>query len=175
MSRIETIVGIDPGVKGGICIWNKGAAEPCLLEKLPFDGNKLDPNRLVAMLEKANCHPSKMLVVSELVLTIPGMKAMNMGTVGSNSGATRAAVLMFGAEWETVNPRTWQKDLSFAQQKKLIGSKDPKEVALWVFKCLMPTILDNVKGPRGGVYDGLVDAALICWWAKSIKWSRLKK
>jgi len=97
------------------------------------------------------------LVALEKVTIMPRDSKKSGATFMRHCGAIQAVLELSGLPWEEVSPRAWMKGLVPAKA----SARDKPSVG--VVQRLYPKV--NLRGPRGGVYDGVADAVLIARWA----------
>lgn len=142
-------VGIDPGQKGGICILN---AQGEIISIFPMCKYELLYNRLGSynniahlVLEKAQAYPKQGVV--------------SVFNYGCHYGILQGIIISLSIPFSLIPPRTWQKNMIFAFNKKL----DAKEKALLsanrIFKKKSNFWLETSRCKKP--HDGMIDAALI--------------
>lgn len=161
MSKI--IIGIDPGLDGGICTM-LGTA---IIGLVPMPTIKLGKGRVV------DVRVIKALVTYEGDVTVyleeaskhsPGVLALC--STWYTFGAIETVLKLSGIRYQTVRPLNWQKRF-WTRPKMAKGAKfDTKAAALVAARRLWPQ-QDWTKSERATKpHDGIVDAALIAEYAR---------
>ena len=97
----------------------------------------------------------------EDVHSIFGVSAKSNFNFGFNTGLVTAVAASSGCMVDTIQPKKWQKHVGVKAKGKLIK----KEVAD-ICERLYPRV--NIRGPRGGLLDGLSDSLMIAHCASQI-------
>jgi hypothetical protein len=153
------VVGIDPGLNGGIvAIRRRGIEYKTAMPRLKTGDKGQD---LKAISEFFNDNKRRIgLVCLELVHSMPKQGVKSTFTFGRVFGQIEGIVAAHGLECTLVRPREWQKEV----HKGFEGT--PKERSLQAAKKLFPKE-DFRKSNRARVpHDGIVDAALIALWGR---------
>jgi crossover junction endodeoxyribonuclease RuvC len=145
------VIGIDPGIKGGIVLLEWGT--PIELIPIPTIQNLIDGAALAASL--ASMKPD--LVGLERAQAMPDQGVVSMFNYGVGYGTVLGILQGMRIKHRTVRPQEWQK-WAFSQLK--VKREDPKGSALAVAKALYPGAA--IIPPRCRVpHQGIVDALLI--------------
>ena len=143
------IVGIDPGAKGAVCVY-----EP-LSRYIKFvDLDKTTWEDLVFYL--STCSISHVFV--EQVRSLPGMSAKSNFSFGYNIGQLDTALELAGLSPIKVLPKVWQRVVGVSIPSKT-NSRDRKLIT--ADRCLELFPDAEIYGPKGGLKDGRSDALLI--------------
>jgi hypothetical protein len=129
------VVGIDPGLSGGLASW---------------DGSILDWWDVVEMWAIHYWDADKVFI--EQVSSRPGQGVASTFKFGVVYGGMIGIAYSHTEEVYTVTPRTW---------KKHYGLDASKEDAVKLAAELFPSHANTFYGPRGGLKDGIAEAALI--------------
>ncbi len=151
----DVIIGIDPGSKGALCINN---TKKGVITFLRFD--QVSIFTIYNELEKIA--DSVKFAVIEEVHAIYGSSAKSTFTFGYNLGSIETVIMCLGIPIHRVAPKNWHKLIGVKVEKGIIGAKRKRKIKESVSKrCeeLYPKI--NVKGPKGGLLDGVSDSLLI--------------
>lgn len=159
------ILGIDPGINGGLAILENGVVIHTLpMPKMEDQNgtNIVDSNVLCNLFEEYNFDK----VVIEDIHSIYGTSAKSTFNFGRNTGMVESLILAFGYELIKVKPKSWQvhawRDLP--KLKKKDGGNDTKAMSLTALYKYFPSIDKNLllrtKKCRSP-HDGIVDAILI--------------
>jgi hypothetical protein len=152
--------GIDPGFQGGVCVMDRdGAAIRCwaMPTHTPnTDIVEVDLAALWAIFRTLRRLPGNRVGI-EWPQTRPGEGAERSERFGRGKGYLEAFAHAAGLDYQRVAPNKWKGRLG------LPGKTDPEAVKrAYDMLCLhYPNASDLVTGPRGGIRDGLVDAAMI--------------
>lgn len=158
MKDYDLIIGIDNGLKGGVCALSYSHGLIVDYLKMPvresIKPREIDALSLRKWLKWAS-DSNSCLVVLEMPV---GSKSLNAAkSMASSFHAVRGCVEAMGIDFDRIKPSEWQRDLL-----KGIRGKDTKEKALKVANKLFPNesfILPRCRVP----HDGIIDAALIAY------------
>lgn len=162
------VVGIDPGLTGGIAIFDNDKKEWLGVFPMPVevvkaktkkgkDKKKVDARKLYEML-----HPyaedGKLWVCVEEVHAMPGQGVTSMFTFGEGYGKVLAVSEVLSDHVSTITPRSWQVILYGIKtaEDKLNPKERAKEKALQIFSPRELT-LPRARKP----HEGMVDAVCI--------------
>lgn len=160
---------IDPGFTGAIGVINR-AGTSCRVYDMPNtpgEGKKreMDLPGLKAIFAEIKRFPSVFLGI-EWPHTKPGDfgdVAGNAERFGRGKGILESFAYLMGFTYTKVDPLAWKKKLGVP------GKTDPKAIetcaALWDAQYRAATGL--IRGPRGGVKDGRLDALLIAHYLRT--------
>ena len=99
-----------------------------------------------------------LVIMIEDVHSIFGASAKSNFNFGYNTGVVNALAMATGESVDRVQPKKWQKALGVKSKGKAIKG----EVASICDRLYPKT---SVRGPRGGLLDGLSDSLLISHYA----------
>ena len=152
-----TIIAIDPGLSGGMCVMDDSHA---LLSTLPFVGKELDVRAMHAVFS-AGTAP---VYIEQL-----GIRPRQAGvqTMIRNWQRIEDAAILAGASVEIVLPQTWQKGIVPALPKGLTSSQRTKLIKQHYCNYARKKYPDApLIPPRCRViHDGLAAALCIADWA----------
>jgi len=158
------ILGIDPGLTGGLAIRTK---EGLLIEPMPVCGDELDLATLTRWLkETRGCFEMAYL---EQVSAMPKQGVASMFKFGDTFGSIKGILTALGIPFELVNPRSWTKEMHagvpiLTKQTPEGPKKDIKEMSKLAATRLFPHTdfreSDRCRTP----HKGMVDASLIAEW-----------
>jgi len=149
------LVGIDPGLNGAIAFLDPDACEIRILD-MPVNefvaGKKnkseIDPYGIAgAFRDQGIAH-----VYIEEVFSSPQMGVVSAFNFGEGKGMVRGVIAALGIPMTQVKPQKWKKDLRVPADKKGAVKRAVE---------LIPDAAPKFKGPRGGLYDGRAEAAMI--------------
>ena len=171
----DLIVGIDPGLKGGVAILNRGTFFAAFkmpvsapLPGLALASRTIDTEALLQLI------PANAIVIVESPqCRSHGLDVSTIATAHLNFGMMVGALRTKGAEVVIVPARTWT---SWIHRFKARGTEE-KAATLSALLRLHPEAEKHVYGPRGGLLDGLSDACgIACWYAQDSgaydRWSK---
>jgi len=146
------IVGIDPGLSGAIAQWNGSAL--VLLEIPTFKstgrGREVDWSALNQQWDELFFWADHVFL--ERVGTRPGEGRSSAFKFGLVFGGLRGMIAAKLVPLTLVTPTVW---------KKTYGLQASKEAAVIRASELFPSSAVAFRGPRGGIKDGVAEAALI--------------
>lgn len=152
MPTYEIIVGIDPGLKGALAVFD--TASGTLIDKTMLSDEILTTYRWLHALKQK--YP-KMMIAVEKPQVIKGRSSlMGSFTSGRNFGALEAAIRLLYVPCQIIPPVTWTSEMH-----KGADGPGPKEKSLCVAKRLWPWEKFVFKEESRKPHDGLVDAMLI--------------
>jgi crossover junction endodeoxyribonuclease RuvC len=143
----QSIIAIDPGVKGAIAIWYPDRIEA---KPLPIIGSKkkeLDIATLAQWIAEAQ--PS--LAVVEKAAARPGQGVCSMFSFGKGYGSILGVLAALQIPVELVTPQTWKKVI-------LAGTKRDKDSAIQYCRQRFPTVPlvpSGCKKESDGMSDSL--------------------
>jgi crossover junction endodeoxyribonuclease RuvC len=145
------VIGIDPGLKGGIVTMDNGEIIATL--KMPihkFEGSSaINWHHLAGYLEGQ----SPYMVSIEKVNAMPGQGVCSMFSFGTNYGGLLGLCAGLGIPFTLVRPQQWQKEI-FSGIDKRLGKARSKVYCQQRWPHIEP-LQKN---------DGLADAACIALW-----------
>ncbi len=152
------VLGIDPGLKGGIASWDGSKPEGqklCCVEIPAHDvergrGRELWIPELISLLDKFFMWTD--VVYIEKVASRPKQGVASMFKFGKVYGTLLGIAYEAGKVVHEVPPKTW---------KKAYGLGSDKEQSIRTAEVNFPGHEHNFYGPRGGLRDGVAEAALI--------------
>lgn len=157
MPRIKPIerkyyVGIDPGKKGAICFYCPTEKHIFNFYDWPKDDNVIDIFKQWSCLTTGN-------TILEKVNAMPKQGVTSMFNFGRNFGQWIAMLQILQLPYHLLPPQQWRKGIVYP------SDGNPKEAAFKAFQRLFPECIDQVKGAKGAIKDGRVDAALMAYKA----------
>lgn len=160
MDRRNYSIGIDPGLRGAVCVLDKsGAIEDLFV--LESSAGMIDGFWLHTLLVKFK--KDLAWVTLEKTHTMPGQGIVGAHNYGINQGVIIGVVRSLGYPLSIVGALIWQKEIWQGATSK---SKNPKQVSKLVAKNLFP--LANFRAtPRCTTdHDGIIDALLIAEYGR---------
>lgn len=167
-------VSVDPGTTGAICILAPdGRVEfrdtPTIQVKNgKKTKNEFDEPGMVAIMSGVKTSAAQLglpiMVTIEKVNAMPSIDGKRtMGTTsafsfGMGYGMWRMCCAALGIPYRLVHPATWKKAV-------LAGAPKSDGAEAIIAGQLYPDIAAELRGPRGGIRDGRVDALLIAHYA----------
>ena len=148
-------LGIDPGLTGALACYDglKMTVYPVLSEKAKGRGRVVLWDEFCFMVQPV-VDGAKVCYI-EQVSTRPGEGRVSAFKFGYVSGGLRGLVAYAGVPVAMVTPQKW---------KKFFELPADKEAAVDHASSLFPEIAHTFRGPRGGIKDGLAEAALISYY-----------
>lgn len=150
-----TIIGIDPGLSGGIA-WIQGGQLLSAVRIPTVQAGKktlLDESEIRALLKD---WVGESYVYIEQVSAMPKQGVASMFTFGTGWGFLRGVVVGLGIGYSMVRPQAWQKEILAG-----VAGKDSKGAAYLYASRRWPSFkwlaTDRSKKP----HDGMIDAACI--------------
>jgi len=152
------IGGIDPGLSGALAI--KSGKDFNIFEKYTIDiGTKHDYD--IPLMRRLLSDNRPDVVYIEAQQAMPGQGVSSMFKIGYGFGIWLGLLAGLEIPYQIVRPVTWQKEM-FAGYTK----SDTKDLSYKISSQLYPHIASLLKGPRGGLRDGICDAVLIATYGE---------
>ena len=146
------VVGIDPGLKGGIALLGDDGGASAL--PMPLIGSKPDIDTLRSILLE---HSPK-VVVLEKVHSMPKQGVASTFKLGLGYGMIQGALQALGVPFVLVTPQTWKKYV-------LEGTKKDKDAAVEYVVQRYPWV-DLKPGQKRKAHDGMADALCIATYGR---------
>ena len=147
------IVGIDPGMKGGVAFcWHTGAEA----HAFPMPSTRLQLFKMIAERVSDN----KFRAIVECVHSMPKQGVASTFKFGKGYGEVLGILTALGAEIIEPTPQAWKKVV-------LAGTDKSKDAAIQVAENLYPNIELVPKGCRKP-HDGMADAVCLMHYGRSI-------
>lgn len=158
---MRCIIGIDPGLEGGIAIISHDGVGLHQMPKISYKSGKknkreLDEAALVRLFTDIAMLRPRPLILLEKVASRPGQGVSSMFSFGAGWGLIRGIMAGMGLAYELVTPQQWKK---VAMEGQTPGSEALVASRLW------PETVFRPKGCRVH-HMGLVDAALIAEYGR---------
>lgn len=150
--------GVDPGKTGCMCVFNKDDYEDIHFLDWPKDNQV---SEYVKDIENTFNNYKPKLVVIEKVNAMPNQGVVSMFNFGMNYGIWQGILTTFKVPYRLIQPKQWRKGL-------VVNSDgDTTKVANYnVCSRLFPNA--DIKGPRGAIMSGRVDALLMAYYASTL-------
>ena len=154
----RTIIGIDPGLKGGICVLD--SSRPYIYEVLPMPvlGKEINSQAIRELIMIH--HPE--IVAIERQQSFPGQGISSTFVTGDNYGFLKGIVAGTGFSYEIIHARRWQGEMLKGLPK---GDKTKTSAAIMAIR-LWPGQSWYASKRCTKVHDGMIDAALIAEYAR---------
>ena len=164
---IRTVVGIDPGLAGGIAILNNGQATVQPMPVLPNPngrGNSIDARRVTDLLRQIMAQdPAPPLVVLERQQPMPRQGVTSTFATGLGQGLLLGICCGLGVPVEIVQAQRWQK-VMFAGRPR----QDSKAASIQRCQELFPSV-SLLATPRcKRPHDGMADALMIAEYGRRV-------
>lgn len=149
------VVGVDPGLSGALASWNGESLYhievPTL--KAASRGREVDWATLTFHVDLLFSQADHGFI--ERVMSRPGEGVSSAFKFGYVAGGLRAMLVTRGLPTTLVTPSKW---------KKALGIGAAKDAAVARATQLFPVYAPIFRGPRGGLKDGVAEAALIAYY-----------
>jgi crossover junction endodeoxyribonuclease RuvC len=149
------VVGVDPGLSGAVASWN--GTQLCTVEVPSFKaaarGLEVDWASLYFDVDIQFSTADHVFI--ERVGSMPGQGVASTFKFGYVAGGFRGMFTAMGRPITLVTPQKWKKALS-------VGASKDSSVARATQ--LFPSYAPIFRGPRGGLKDGVAEAALIAYY-----------
>lgn len=148
------VLGVDPGLQGALAFFDPENARMRIIDMPTFEFEttrkrvKVDPYTIVREMQ---AQPISNFYLEEVAAS-PQMGTVSAFSFGEGKGILLGAAAAQGVPITQVKPAQW---------KKLMRVPADKRAAVQRASQLFPAVSSLFKGPRGGVFDGRAEAALI--------------
>lgn len=171
--RATTFVGIDPGFTGAIgSITENGLVSVTDLPtiRLPKKPIEFDVPLLVKTLQAIYNEDEQSFFALEFPSTRPGEGAERSKRFGHGIGLVEGVLACLNAKYERVYPNQWKGCLGIP------GKTDPRanQTAAAFLEAYYPAVKALIRGPKGGLLDGRIDALLIAHYIRTRHYSGLR-
>lgn len=150
------IIGIDPGVNGGIAVYSCDSKKVIELAKMPST-----PQELLALLK---IYKKNSVCYLERVQGVPGNGASQMFNFGRGFGQIEMALMACKIPYTEVTPQKWQKVLQ-------LGHKGTKSTSQWKNK--LKTRAQQIFPNVGKITLDVSDSLLILEYGRLIESDKL--
>lgn len=145
------VLGIDPGMKGGIALLSK---EGILIEPIPIDENGMDLRELARLI--ADYADDTRIAYLEELNAFPGMNINGMKVLWRSIGVIHGMLVANGILTVIIRPQVWMKKMHTG-----IQGEDSKQKSQKAAKKYFPEV-NFLASVRSKVpHEGMVEAALI--------------
>ena len=149
-NNIDFIIGIDPGLKGGVCIIDQDGL--CVDEtQMPIGENGVDALALYEFIFGVVSDPSRAVALVEKAQSMSKQGVVSTFTYGTGYGKLLAVLEVLEIDTELIRPTIWKKHFALIKKTK----KDSVELAEELF----PDVVLRTK--RGRLIDGVAEALMI--------------
>ena len=163
LPEIETVIlGIDPGLNGGLAIINNKKKLVATIS-MPLNTEKhLDVKSVMKFLAGHNIENAFI----ESNSAFPGQGVVGMFNFGRITGQIEGVIETLAINLNSIRPKKWQEISHFAISNRL----PPKERSLFAAKKLFPGYDFGDKSAKPNLvahtrpHDGIIDAALIAYY-----------
>lgn len=162
-------IGIDPGAKGAVAVLDD-RLQLITAEPLPMLTNgEVDAAELYRNLWHYPLLPEPTLAIIEKVSAMPGQGVTSMFNFGRNVGELKATLKILKIPYVEITPLAWKKKVLAGLPWKTKNEADKKRaklVAVTYVERRFPEA--NLRGPRGGIKDGVADAICLAIYGKVV-------
>ncbi len=159
------IAGVDPGNSGGIALLDPDRALIHIIDMPVFEfyttknNVKIDPQGVSRAFELV---PISCAYVED-VHSSPQMGVVSAFNFGEGKGILLGALAAHGVPTTPVKPAAWKKTMRCPADKRATVMRASQ---------LLPAVAHLFKGPRGGVFDGRAESALLALYgALDLGWT----
>jgi len=140
-------IGIDPGLKGSICVMDDSGVGFYKIEELKLVLTEYATHFYKVAIEMQNLRPNQ----------------AGMGKMMKNYGILLGLMQAFNSDYKEIQSKAWYKHFGI---KANLSSDDRKRVTSSLMADRYPQIRSQLYGPRGGLLDGKSDALAIATYLK---------
>lgn len=158
MVKVNAFIGVDPGVKGAFCLLIPSTKQVAFL---PTTGK---PHLIFNWIRRIQTEYNLVVTMVEDVHSLPKVSAKSNFNFGRNVERVNVIPSVAGCAVDLVTPKTWQKYVG--AKTNATGKERAKAIKLAVAvvcERLYPST--NIRGPKGGLLDGLSDSLMIAHYA----------
>lgn len=149
----DAYVSVDPGAKGSFCVLVPSS------KQIGFFPTISKPMDIMDWFTKIKMELNPQIIMIENVHAIFGTSAGSNFKFGYNVGLVNALSEASGIGVAHVTPKMWQKKIGVTKKGKAI-----KQDVAAICERLYPYA--NIRGPKGGLLDGLSDSLMIAHFAR---------
>lgn len=152
------VIGIDPGLKGAVASWDGTTLVSFQMPtvKAASRGNEVDWTTVRRLMD-ALIMPAEHAFL-ERVSARPGEGVASVFKFGGCYEGLRAMTAFFSIPTTRVTPTQWKRAMQVSKEK---------EAAVARANELFPGSSEMFRGPRGGILDGVAEAALLAWYGRN--------
>lgn len=151
------VLGIDPGIRGGLSFYFPTVPDRCAAEDMPLAGGEVDPHALARRIKQMG--PS--FAVVERVASRPTDSRPAAFSFGGAYFTARTVLALTGVPMHLVRPQDWKR------HHKLLGADDPKEAARALALRLFPASAETFA--RKADHNRAESALIASFGAATIK------
>lgn len=148
------IIGIDPGLSGGIAYISPTGGHDA--RPMPLAGNEIDGHEIAAQIKAVM--PD--VVILEKVHAMPKQGVSSTFKFGMGYGIVIGVCEALGIPYRLVTPKAWKKTV-------LAGTKKDKDAAISFVRRAYPSI-DLTPGRKRVPHDGMADAICIAEYGRQL-------
>lgn len=112
---VSYILGVDPGITGGLAFYAPDEPSLVVAEDLPVVGNEVDVDTLARRIRQM----APTMAVIERVGAMPGQGVSSTFKFGAAYGAIRAAVAVLEIPTHLVTPAVWKRHFRLSADKEM--------------------------------------------------------
>lgn len=146
------IMGIDPGLKGGIAIMSY---EGVTMHEIPHIANRVNAEELIVFFRTWGRNV-RMCFLEDLGRR-PGQSVQSTITSAMNFGTLLTCLELSRVPFTVVPANQWAK----VAHKGIDTKLKPKEKSQFALKRLYPEVMQSVISTKGTLHEGFMDAVLI--------------
>lgn len=154
------IIGIDPGLSGGIAMLNIAEPQIIIYDVMPIingEHRELDTTRIYNLFKMY----TEVHVVIEKAQSMPGQGVASSFTIGRNYGILVGMLCGLKLPHSIVHPRTWQKVMF-----RDVRHDDTKQASLVVSQRLWPNEDFKQSERCKKAHDGITDACMLAEYGR---------
>lgn len=169
----KTYIGIDIGLKGAIVEIDTNSNTKTY-HNMPVKNGEIDPEGIYQLLQhiqqtSLTRYKQNPIVLFERLGVIFKSSKATAFSMGRQAGIIEGFVVGLGLPHHIIPPKIWQKEMfnGIIMPKKSTGSNDTKAAALIAARRLYPGEEFKISTRKDSKdHDGIVDALLLCEYAK---------
>jgi crossover junction endodeoxyribonuclease RuvC len=157
------VLGIDPGLSGALCfLHSSGEVILCDMPTLSVGKSKRRLDLPTMRAHLATRRDDLEHIVLEQQQPMRGQGVTSTFSTGRGQGVWEGMIEMLGGVPSTiVRAQTWQRELGVPKKSGKAGTYE-------VVSRLFPTVVDELRGPKGGLKDGRVDALALAVYGRRL-------
>lgn len=164
--------GIDPGFTGAIALMNQAGTDVRVWD-MPISGTGREREIDLPGLRQVFKHLRRMpdcAVGLEWPTTRPGEGAERSERFGRGKGYLEAFAFLMGLDCYKLAPNLWKRRLGVPGK----SDKEANKIGARLFEDYYPEHATLIRGPRGGIKSGCLDALLIAHFLRTSSYQGMK-
>lgn len=129
MSRLNFVIGVDPGQSGAISALDRDGGLVSVVD-IPVLGSEPVASDVAALFEAVG-RPDEVIVAIETPFAVPQNSSQSSLTQGTNFGLLLGIVGTLGLRHERIKPADWKRELGLPMGKKFTSAQKKNNSRIW--------------------------------------------